>query len=291
MVYDPTASVPAVLLAKNYASSSTTYMYNVREPDGWLLCSFDAAETPNKYYCHFDGLGSTVLVTNGSGSISDSFTYGAWGDVLNFPANNQKPYRYVGRLGYYAHTSTQGTALADLMQLGVRFYDDGIGRFTQRNPLLMASSLYLYVGARSTSAVDPSGYKYEAIYGDGRICVDSSCSGQSYFPGGIQNAPNYGGPSQRLPNPPCPSKGKTRQNCALTDGIVVPPGTSFDVDGFPQRSKTPPTNFLKIAGGWTCTFTCNSAATGNNIKLSCKITSKIPGPGLSPPKWENNPNF
>jgi hypothetical protein len=26
MVYDPTASIPAMLLAKNYVSSSTTYM-------------------------------------------------------------------------------------------------------------------------------------------------------------------------------------------------------------------------------------------------------------------------
>ena len=38
-----------------------------------LLASFDAAQTPNKYYYHFDNLGSTVLVTNGSGTVSDSF--------------------------------------------------------------------------------------------------------------------------------------------------------------------------------------------------------------------------
>jgi RHS repeat-associated protein len=155
MVYDPTASVPAVLLAKNYVSSSTTYMYNVREPDGWLLCSFDASETPNKYYYHFDNLGSTVLVTNGSGTVSDSFTYGAWGDVLNSPTGNR--YQYVGQLGYYAHTTAQGTALADLMQLGVRAYDLDLGRFLQRDPIPAFGSCYEYVGDNPLYGVDPDG--------------------------------------------------------------------------------------------------------------------------------------
>lgn len=81
MIYDPTASVPAVLLAKNYVSSTTTYMYNVREPGGELLASFDAAGTPNKYYYHFDNLGSAVLVTDGSGTKVSSYTYGAWGNI------------------------------------------------------------------------------------------------------------------------------------------------------------------------------------------------------------------
>jgi RHS repeat-associated protein len=135
-------------------------MYNVREPDGWLLCSFDAAETPNKYYYHFDNLGSTVLVTNGSATVFDSFTYGAWGDVLNSPTGNR--YQYVGQLGYYAHTSTQGTALADLMQLGVRLYDPETGLFTQRDIRVTGTTHFIYTYASDDPLlyVDPLGLSH-----------------------------------------------------------------------------------------------------------------------------------
>jgi RHS repeat-associated protein len=73
--------------------------------------------------------------------------------------SGQKPYQYVGELGYYRHeASAQGTALADLMQLGVRFYDPSIGRFTQRDPIHVDGvSDYAYVGSRALTRVDPSG--------------------------------------------------------------------------------------------------------------------------------------
>jgi RHS repeat-associated protein len=161
MIYDQTAGIPAVLLEKKYVNSTTTYMFYVREPGGELLASFDAAETPNKYYYHFDVLGSTVLVTNGSGTVSDSFTYSAWGAVLNTPTNNQKPYQYVGKLGYYGHDAdTQGDGLGDLLQLGVRFYDSEIGRFTQRDPIAHyrpGLDSFVYPYNNPTSAVDPFG--------------------------------------------------------------------------------------------------------------------------------------
>jgi RHS repeat-associated protein len=156
MIYDPAAGNPAVLVAKNYVSSATTYMFYVREPRGGLLASFDAAETQNKYYYHFDDLGSAVLVTNGSGTASDSSTYGAWGAVLA-SQNNLRPYQYVGELGYYRHSSTQGTALANLLQLGVRFYDPDIGRFTQGDPVRQGLSLYAYCADNPLRYVDPRG--------------------------------------------------------------------------------------------------------------------------------------
>jgi RHS repeat-associated protein len=152
-LYDPTASVPAVLLAEDYDGSTTNYTFNVREPGGELLASFEP-EGANKHYYHFDGLGSTVLVTNGSGTVSDAYAYDAWGNALA-GEDGLKPYQYVGKLGYYTHSSAQGDALANLLQLGVRFYDPEIGRFTQRDPI--RKSAYAYVAGRPVSYVDPSG--------------------------------------------------------------------------------------------------------------------------------------
>ena len=96
-------------------------------------------------------------MTNGSGTVSDSFTYGAWGAVLNTPQSNLKPYQYVGQLGYYQHSSDRGTAMHDLLQLGVRFYDRDMGRFTQRDPERQSIVGWLYGGNQPLRYVDPSG--------------------------------------------------------------------------------------------------------------------------------------
>ena len=157
-INDPTASIPAVLVSKGHTDLETTYVYYVREPGGELLASFDLADPQVKRYYHFDALGSTVLVTNGGGTVSDSFTYGAWGAVLNTPQNNLKPYQYVGQLGYYQHSSDRGTAMHDLLQLGVRFYDRDTGRFTQRDPIKTEGQTdYAYANSNAIVRADPDG--------------------------------------------------------------------------------------------------------------------------------------
>jgi len=64
----------------------------------------------------------------------------------------------VGELGYYTHHQD---ANLDLLQLGVRFYDPEIGRFTQRDPVYdpMDGSAYPYVENRPTLSTDPAGLK------------------------------------------------------------------------------------------------------------------------------------
>lgn len=157
MIYDPTSDVPAVLLAKNYVSGSTTYMYDVREPDGELLCSFDASETPNNYYYHFDDLGSTVLVTDGSGDVTDAYAYDAYGSLAahdEYTGSIDQPYQYVGQYGYYTHCQNSGLGL---MQLGVRFYNPQVGRFTQMDPLGIGLNWYEYVNSNPLVYIDPYG--------------------------------------------------------------------------------------------------------------------------------------
>lgn len=179
MIFDYTCGMPEVLLAKSCVSSSTGYTYYVREPDGELVSSFDAAETPNKRYYHFDALGSTVMVTDGSGSVLDSLVYGAWGDVLKSPANTLDHYYYVGQGGYYVHSSTQGAALAGIMEVGVRFYDQMVGRFTQRDPVRVAGiSDYAYAADRPTNAVDPTRRDCGQCSGPKANCV--GCIGEEY---------------------------------------------------------------------------------------------------------------
>jgi len=78
-------------------------------------------------YYHFDELGSTRLLTNSNGDITDRYAYDAYGSLLSrdrYTGSVNQPYQYVGRLGYYTHWMEPDFTL---LQLGVRFYDAEVG--------------------------------------------------------------------------------------------------------------------------------------------------------------------
>ena len=65
-------------------------------------------------------------------------------------------YRYVGELGYYTHYQIPSFGL---LELGVRFYDPEIGRFTERDAVRVASnsSAYAYAQDKPLYLIDPAG--------------------------------------------------------------------------------------------------------------------------------------
>ncbi len=137
--------------------------YYIREPGGELLADYGGdVGGPRSYY--YDALGNAVFLTS-YGSVYNGLAYGAWGNLVDSLNTPDTPVQFVGQLGYYTHDSTAfGSALGSLMQLGVRFYDTGIGRFTQRDPLgdsggvnpgVLAS--YAYANGNPIALVDPSG--------------------------------------------------------------------------------------------------------------------------------------
>jgi len=105
-------------------------------------------------YYHFDALGSTRLLTNSSGAVTDTYTYDAWGGVSQGGSTVQ-PYQFVGQLGYYFPIQDENFPL---LQLGVRFYDPAqTGRFTQRDVMDDMTNHYWYGNDLPTTLVDPSG--------------------------------------------------------------------------------------------------------------------------------------
>ena len=147
-VYDPTAGIPAVI--EEVAPSGSVYY--IREPGGALIARV-AGETIQYY--NFDDLGSTLFLTGSDGTVTDKYTYDAWGNATSHTGSTSQPYQYVGRLGYYTHYQDPGLGL---MQLGVRFYDSQLSRFTQRNPVQLNNlSPYPYANDRPVATVDPTG--------------------------------------------------------------------------------------------------------------------------------------
>ena len=84
-----------------------------------------------------------------------TYSYDEWGDVTASAGNvDDNPYQYAGRYGYYTHY--QETDF-ELLQLGVRYYDPKIGRFTSRDPAEQGIDWYIYADDNPMLLTDPLG--------------------------------------------------------------------------------------------------------------------------------------
>lgn len=146
-VYDIAAEIPAVVREDG--------VYYIRDGSDSLIARTDSIDGI-RYY-HFDELGSTRLLTNADGSVTDSYAYDACGAVLSHErrvGSVDQPYQYVGQSGYYTHWHESGMGIIDI---GVRFLDTEASRFTQRDAIPAINS-YEYVGDNPATWVDVGGY-------------------------------------------------------------------------------------------------------------------------------------
>ena len=106
------------------------------------------------FFHSFDGNGSTIQLTNLSGSILDSYLYDSFGIEI-LAGSNLNPYRFIGDLGYYFNV--------DLSQylLRRRNYNSQSGRFTSIDPLSKFSYDYIYSSNNPLKFFDPSGLDKE----------------------------------------------------------------------------------------------------------------------------------
>ena len=105
-------------------------------------------------YFGYDGLGSTKFLTNQAGQITDSYQYDAYGEITAKTGNTDNIYLYTGE--QYDRSLNQ-------YYLRARYYNQGVGRFTQMdswqgkasNPTTL--NKYLYADANPVMNIDPSG--------------------------------------------------------------------------------------------------------------------------------------
>jgi RHS repeat-associated protein len=107
----------------------------------------------------FDGLGSVCAVTDGTTSnVVDTFKYDPYGNSTASTGSTYEPIRYAGG---YLDTHQDGNG-PPLYKFGQRYYDPGIGRWTQRDPLdnpldLHGWNGYIYAGDDPINLTDPTG--------------------------------------------------------------------------------------------------------------------------------------
>jgi RHS repeat-associated protein len=144
---DPSGPLSQVVAETDGSGSLTAYY--VRGDD--LLAVMRGSQT--RFY-HADGLGSIRRLTDESGTITDSYTYSAFGELLNHAGSDPQPYLFAGEpldpnSGFYYNRA--------------RWMDPRVGRFVGLDPRAgsvfdpLTLHRFLYVHNDPTDRTDPSG--------------------------------------------------------------------------------------------------------------------------------------
>jgi len=100
------------------------------------------------YYLH-DQLSSTRALTNESGTVVDTYTYDAYGNLVGSTGSDTNP---LGFAGAYSDAET------GFLYLTNRYYDPSTGQFLTVDPLVNETGQsYAYTGDDPVNAVDPLG--------------------------------------------------------------------------------------------------------------------------------------
>ncbi|MDH5670442.1 MAG: hypothetical protein OEY86_20765, partial [Nitrospira sp.] len=124
------------------------------------------------YFYHQDGLGSVTDLTDSTGATAKSYSYDAYGNIVEQTGTVEQPYTYTGR---------EFDAESGLYYYRARYYDPTTGRFLQKDPRgFEGGDLLLYGYAKENPVLysDPDGLKRYILRigaggGGGRVLVGS----------------------------------------------------------------------------------------------------------------------
>jgi len=110
-----------------------------------------------------DALGSTVVLTDGSGVVKTSYAYEPYGNTTASGEANTNAAQYSGR-------ENDGTGL---YYYRARYYHPGVSRFVAENPIGLAggNNLYAYVEGSPISYDDPFGLSRGTVLTGGPIGI------------------------------------------------------------------------------------------------------------------------
>lgn len=152
LTWDSSSTLPLLL-----SDGENSYLYG---PNSLPIEQISSEEKST--YLHHDQLGSTRMLTNGSGESSATFSYAAYGGLEGRTGTATTP---LGFAGQYTNAQT------GLQYLRARFYDPATAQFLTHDPLAaITRAPYGYGAENPLNYVDPSG----------RACVETSSFGAVY---------------------------------------------------------------------------------------------------------------
>jgi len=152
-------------ISKTVNGTTVTYLY-----DGWNLVQeqsggppsanvlagtldevFTRTDAGGAWSPLFDGLGSTLALTDSTGTVQTQYTYDPFGKTTTSGNSNGNTSQYTGR-------ENDGTGL---YYYRGRYYSPSLQRFISEDPIGLAGgiNLYAYVGNNPINFTDPFGLK------------------------------------------------------------------------------------------------------------------------------------
>jgi RHS repeat-associated protein len=112
--------------------------------------NFLRSDTGGSWNFLSDALGSTVALTDGTGTVQTQYTYEPFGNTTSSGLSDSNPAQYTGR-------ENEGNGL---YYYRARYYSPQMGRFISEDPIGFAggdASLYVYTHNQPTLLTDPTG--------------------------------------------------------------------------------------------------------------------------------------
>ena len=145
--------IPSLATVSDASGDRRYYIY---APDGSLLYAIDAATRARHFY-HFDEIGSTVVLTDDSGAVTDSYSAGPYGESVAHSGSTDNPFTWQGQLGVMQEGSTS------LFYMRARYFDSATARFLSPDSVVSANPVqmnpYEYALLNPLSYADPAGAK------------------------------------------------------------------------------------------------------------------------------------
>ncbi|WP_353567234.1 RHS repeat-associated core domain-containing protein [Haloferula sargassicola] len=139
-----------LLFRKGPGNSLTRYVYGIG-----LAYEVTEGSAQERYY-HYDFCGSTAVLTDASGGMTDQFDYTPYGQVARRSGSTETPFKFAGFLGVLTDPS-------GLISMRARFYSPILRKFLSMDPARFdgGSNWYAYASGNPMSLGDPTGFGAE----------------------------------------------------------------------------------------------------------------------------------
>ena len=147
-IVDTTSSALSRVLVEKQGNTVRQYIYATG-----LIMHVEGGEYATY---HYDNRGSTVAITNSQGKVTDTFTYGPYGEQCGRKGKTRTPFLYNGRYG--VETDTNG-----LYYMRARYYNPDIKRFINQDVVqgsldnAITLNRFAYANGNPISFIDPFG--------------------------------------------------------------------------------------------------------------------------------------